>query len=179
MKLNNIESLLNTFNRKIPNINDLLIFCTENNCSDLYIKVGEQPFISRFGVMYQVPSIDMTSKLWNDWAKYAISSESNAKYVRQKMLDFSYTIQVENKEVSEYRYRVTSGYSTGKNIATFRMISKTPPSFDHINYPKDIIGILRQISLTKRKITLFVGPTGSGKSIIHNQKLNVKRKIKA
>lgn len=158
-----------TFLNKIPEINKMLIFCTENKCSDLYIKVGEEPYISRYGVIYKVPSFEVTNKVWNEWATYAISSERNSIYVREKMLDFSYELP-HNDDV--YRYRVSSGFSNGKSIATFRMISKNAPSFDNINFPRNIRDILYQIAERRNKITLYVGATGSGKSTTMTASIN-------
>ena len=45
---NSDEDIL-ALKRQKMSIPELLIFTTEHRCSDLYIKVGEQPFISRFG----------------------------------------------------------------------------------------------------------------------------------
>lgn len=157
----NLQEKLNKFTGKIPNINDLLIFCTENNCSDLYIKVGSKPSIFRYGLLYTVPTYELTNKIWQEWAKYAITSENNAKYVRQKMLDFSYTI---DNNSQEYRYRVSAGFSLNKNIASFRMISKELPSFSNINISQDIIQILKETAKQRNKITMFCGLTGSGKT---------------
>lgn len=166
---NDLKLLLKAnFNGKVPNINDLLKFCTENKCSDLYLKVGEQPYISRYGMIYKVPTFEITARIWGDWAKYAISSEQNAKYVRQKMLDFSYTITSDNKNEDgsfvEYRYRVSAGFSLGKYIATFRMISLELPSFSTINFPKNVKNVLREVAGRRNKITMFCGVTGSGKT---------------
>lgn len=179
---NPFEKLLfERFNNKIPEVDEILTFCTENKCSDLYIKVGKKPYISKYGKIYEVPTFELTMKIWQDWAKLAISSENNAKYVRQKMLDFSYSIIPKNSndqsnidsEPVEYRYRVSAGFSLGKNIATFRMISKELPSFNSIKFPKDIIDILKDVGQKRNKITMFVGVTGSGKSVIYNQQLQV------
>lgn len=169
------DSLNSIFYNKIPNINLLLVFCTENHCSDLYVKVGSKPFISRYGKLYTVPTYPLTMKIWQDWAKYAVTSENNAKYVRQKMLDMSYVIHsneinsewsniIKSNDITDYRYRVSCGYSMGKNIATFRMISKELPSFSTINFPKEAESILKQSLGKKGKIILFCGATGSGKS---------------
>ena len=158
----NLKDLINEkFYNKVPDINELLIFCTENKCSDLYLNVNNQPYISRYGLLYLVPTFPLTNKIWNEWAKYAISSENNAKYVRQKMLDFSYTI---DKDGIEYRYRISAGFSFNSNIASFRMISKELPSFESINFPQNIENILRSIGKKRQKISLIVGATGSGKS---------------
>lgn len=170
------DAIAKNFQDKTPDINALLRFCTENKCSDLYIKVGERPVISRYGIIYTVPCFPLTTKLWQDWAKFAISSENNAKYVRQKMLDFSYSIPSDpsydgsdtsgifESDVIDYRYRVSAGFSLGKNIATFRMISQNLPSFSTINFPKELEDILREVGKKRNKITIFVGVTGSGKT---------------
>lgn len=155
------QKINDNFNGKILNINDLLIFCTENECSDLYIKIGECPRIFRYGILYEVPTYELTNRLWQEWAKYAITHENNAKYVREKMLDFSYVIPLEDVE---YRYRVSVGFSLSKNTASFRIISKRPPSFKSINFPTYIENILKQISQKRNGITLFCGVTGSGKT---------------
>lgn len=169
---NDLNLLLKAkFNNKVPNINDLLIFCTENNCSDLYLKVDSQPYVSRYGMIYKVPCFELTPRIWGDWAKYAITSEQNAKYVRQKMLDFSYSINVDEidkdtgeKKRIEYRYRVSAGFSLGKYIATFRMISLELPSFKNINFPKQVEDVLREVAEQRSRITMFCGVTGSGKT---------------
>jgi Tfp pilus assembly pilus retraction ATPase PilT len=154
----------------MPDIDMLLRFCTENECSDLYIKVGQEPYITRWGLLYTVPTHPVTAKIWNAWAKEAITSENNAAYVRKKMLDLSYVISEPGVDaeglstVNELRYRVSVGFSMGKNIATFRMITKELPSFSKINFPSDIERILKQVIAKRQGITLFVGVTGSGKT---------------
>ena len=205
---NGLRELLKVnFENKLPNINDLLIFCTLNKCSDLYLKAGSQPFISRYGLLYRIPTFELTNKIWQEWAKYAISSENNAKYVRQKMLDFSYSIpiniiresdnqfiknnisiieeQLRNKsnnpdedEFNELRYRVSAGFSSNRNIATFRMISIELPTFSDINFPSSIASIMKDVATQRSGITIIAGATGSGKSILYSQKLFIKRKEK-
>ena len=159
---------LSEFVNKSPSLDELLRFCTDNKCSDLYVKVGQQPFINRWGTIHQVPCFPITAKVWNEWAKEAISSENNSKYVRQKMLDLSYVIVVESEDPLEFpvelRYRVSAGFSTGKNVATFRMITRELPSFKTIKFPSRIVDILHDEWAKKQGIILFVGVTGSGKT---------------
>lgn len=175
------------FKDKDPVIDELLLFCTENNCSDLYIKVGRQPYITRYGKINKVPCKKVTRRIWNEWAKFAISSEDNSKYVTQKMLDTSYVIEIHNgeviphdkdvsdideSEIRSFRYRMSCGFSTGKNIATFRMITEKLPSFKHLEFPEKDYNALKQISKSKTGITLFVGATGSGKSTTMTAMIN-------
>lgn len=151
------------FVNRSPSIDELLIFCSENKCSDLYIKTNKEPYISRYGNIYKVPCMPVSRKTWNDWANNGgISNELNSSYSLHRMADTSYTIY--ERQEAKFRYRVSAGFSREENIATFRMISKELPSFSEINFPKKVEEILKDISKQKEKIVLIVGPTGSGKS---------------
>ena len=137
-------------------INAMLVFCSQNDCSDLFVKVGEPAQIYRYGVMYQTGRV--TDQIaWNTFAKLAITSEENASYVREKMLDLSY-------QIGEYRYRVNCGFSTGQNIATFRMISARLPSFSSLKLDTNVVSLLSEAFSKRQGVTLLVGPTGSGKT---------------
>lgn len=152
-----IDSSFSTLVKSLPpNIDDMLKFCSKNNCSDLFIKVGEKSFIERYGMMYQtqVP-IDIIE--WNNFTNRAISSELNTVYVRQKMVDFSYS-------VGKFRYRVNAGFSTGSNIAVFRMITERLPSFQSLKIDEDTVNLLNKAFSMKQGISMIVGVTGSGKT---------------
>lgn len=164
-----IEKKLNKrFKNKIATIDELLIFSTENNCSDLYIKAGTKPHINRYGRMYEVPCMQINNNSWNDFANIAISSENHAKYVRDKMLDFAYSIEIPDPSLEigsqHYRYRVSAGFSQRRSIASFRMITSDLPTFSAINFPKNVEEILRSSFKSKTGIILICGPTGSGKT---------------
>lgn len=157
--------------RQKMSIPELLIFTTEHKCSDLYIKVGEQPFISRFGKIIRVPckliNKDDWSKFYNDY----ILNELNAIYVRQKLLDTSVAIRVPETSPNygkfkdnQYRYRSSFGFSEEKNTATFRMIKPEQPTFETINYNKTCVEALKKAYSKPSGICYCTGPTGSGKS---------------
>ena len=141
-------------------VNRMLDFCSKNKCSDLFIKVGEPSRIYRYGVMYTTSS-ELTQIDWMNFVQSpsAISSEMNAIYVRNKMLDFSY-IHPNGK----WRYRVNASYSGGKNIATFRMISDKLPTFDSLGMNKDVVELLERSFGQHQGISMLVGATGSGKT---------------
>lgn len=159
-----LELPVGDFINKSPSIDELLKFCTQYGCSDLMIKVGSRPFIFRYGILYKVPSFPTTQKIWNEFAikNGAISSEANSSYVREKMYDFSYEIQIGGGE--SYRYRVSAGFSTNKNIATFRMISASLPTFKTLNIPTNMVNMLAKSLRTRGGITIIAGVTGSGKT---------------
>ena len=167
--IDNIMLKIVSFKDKIVSVDELLCFCSENNCSDLYLKVGEKPYINRYGRIIEIPSIPFRKVEWEEWATVGISSERNSKYVREKMLDLTYECLIpETSKFYEshtyFRYRVSAGFSNNKNIATFRMITPDLPSFNTINYPEDVKNILRKSLFNRTGIILFVGATGSGKT---------------
>lgn len=164
-----IKEKMKIFEYKTPSIDKLLAFCTEYNCSDLYIKVGERPYISRYGSIFEIPSYGTDDKTWKEFASIAITSEMNFDYVHNKMCDFSYEIEVPDnsrfkKNHDYFRYRVNVGFSEQKKIATFRMITPDLPSFSTINFPKKEMQVLKEACSRRSGVTLLTGVTGSGKT---------------
>lgn len=164
---NDIEEL----NRLDMSIEDLLVFATEHNCSDLYIKEFEQPYISRFGKIIKLPCKLITKDKWSIFYDKYILNELNASYVRQKMLDTSVAIRIPETSPNYckypnnlYRYRVSFGFSEERHIATFRMIKPDQPTFDTINYNQECIEALKKAYSKSSGIIYTTGPTGSGKS---------------
>lgn len=158
-------------NKQNLSIEDLLIFTTEHNCSDLYIKTFECPYISRFGRIVRVPCVPITKDTWSIFYDKYILNELNAGYVRQKLLDTSVSIRVPETSANYgkypnncYRYRVSFGFSEERNVATFRMIKPDQPTFDTINYNEKCVEALRRAYKKSSGICYETGPTGSGKS---------------
>lgn len=158
-------------NKQNMSIEDLLIFTTEHNCSDLYIKTFECPYISRFGRIVRVPCVPITKDTWATFYDKYILNELNAGYVRQKLLDTSVSIRVPENSPNygkypnnSYRYRVSFGFSEERNVATFRMIKPEQPTFDTINYNEKCVEALRKAYAKPSGICYETGPTGSGKS---------------
>lgn len=164
------DSLIDSeFKNRIVTIDQLLAFCTEHGCSDLYIKAGSQPYIGRHGLIHEVTSMPINDPAWGSFANVAISSESNSKYVREKMLDFSYAIDIpEGSKFSgkyrSFRYRVSAGFSMKRYCATFRMITPDPPTFNKLNFSPVVKEAIKTSFKTKTGIVLLCGPTGSGKT---------------
>lgn len=158
-------------NKRTMSIEELLVFATEHNCSDLYIKLWENPYISRFGKICMVPCTPITKDTFNVFYSKYILNELNAGYVRQKLLDTSVAIRIPENSPNfglfpnnVYRYRVSFGFSEEKNVATFRMIKPEQPTFDTINYNPKCVEALRKAYAKPSGICYETGPTGSGKS---------------
>lgn len=166
-----VDEDIQSLKRQHMSIDDLLIFATEHNCSDLYIKVFDYPYISRFGKIIKVPCKVIDKDTWATFYNKYILNELNAGYVRQKLLDTSVAIRVPETSPNYgiypnnvYRYRVSFGFSEERNTATFRMIKPEKPTFDTINYNPICVEALKKAYSKPSGITIFTGPTGSGKS---------------
>lgn len=163
------QALHDRFNNKIASIDELLVFCTEHGCSDLYIKAGTRPHINKGNQIHEVPCMPINDVAWRQFADIAISAERNTKYVREKMLDFAYSVDVPDDskyrdKYREFRYRVSAGFSQRRFTATFRMITPDMPTFESINFPTDVKEALREGFGNRTGIILLCGPTGSGKT---------------
>lgn len=150
------------FNGEIIPINDLLYWSTKNNCSDLFIRVGERPYVNRYGKIIPLNCAPITQYDWDDWANTSINSEKNAMYVRSKTYDFSYVFK-------GFRYRINIGYSRDVNIMTARMINPIPPKFvengGKIIYPENCkYALMDSLSNGKGGMIIFSAPTGNGKT---------------
>lgn len=168
LKQNDIDTY---FLKQTRNIEECLVWATENSCSDLYIKVGERPYVSRYGKVVQLPCTPITKEMWASFYDLNVLNELNAEYVQRKLLDISVEIRIPDTspyygkyESNFYRYRASFGFSGTKNICTFRMIRPKKPTFDTITYPEECIEKLYDVLQRRDGILIFTGPTGSGKS---------------
>lgn len=167
------EELKKEFNKRTVSIEELLIFATQHDCSDLYIKVTEYPYLSRYGNIYRVPCTPTSKDVWSTFADLYVSNERNDGYVHNKQLDLSVEVYVPEDKLdkdynSKYRYRCALGFSEEKNVATFRMIKPKKITFDNITYPTDCKDMLHKALKNKDGIIIFSAPTGSGKAVLDN-----------
>lgn len=168
---NPLTSDLKQFEGREVSIEDLLIFASTSNCSDLYIKEYEYPYISRFGKIVKVPCLPTSRDVWMEFQDLYISNQMNDKYMVNRMLDTSIEIRipidnplfgVNGKKF--FRYRASFGFSVNARVGTFRMIRAEDPTFDTINYPEQCKNALKKAYENRIGIILFTGPTGSGKT---------------
>ena len=159
------------FHKRTRSIEEILVWATEHDCSDVFIKAYDKPYISRYGKIHQLPCTEITKDMWGIFYDKYVLNELNAMYVRQKLLDISIEIRIPDDSPNYgkfdnnfYRYRASFGFSNDKNTCTFRMIRPNKPTFDTINYPKICENALHEVMSKRSGIILFTGPTGSGKS---------------
>ena len=155
-------------------IPELLVFASEEDCSDLYIVADERPFLSKFGMVYQVycDPIDDT-KISDLFKPQFIKNELKSIYTTDWLLDTSIELEIphDSKWYSKmdnaynmFRYRASFGRSRGRKTGTFRMIKAKKPTFNTINYNPKCVEALQKAYSKSSGICYESGPTGSGKS---------------
>lgn len=157
--------------REVP-IEELLIYCSENYCSDLYIKEGDEPYIAKAGFIYKVPCYPTHKDVWEEFQeKGHISHEEHGIYMTNKNLDNSVQIKIPNDSplygVDDnyyFRYRASYSFSEYSRIATFRMITVEDPKVEMLGFPQSCQDILKKAYSNDSGIIVFNGVTGSGKT---------------
>lgn len=163
IKLKDEYSGYDMFNGQYVGIDNLLSWSTSNECSDLFVKVGDRPFVNRYGRIIPLNVQPINQVLWDEWFNANVSSQANAKYVRDMMYDTGYVLDGN-------RYRLNLSYSEGQNLLTARMINPVPPKFTDcggkIEYPEGAKECLKRALSNRRGggLVIFSAPTGSGKS---------------
>jgi Tfp pilus assembly pilus retraction ATPase PilT len=172
LSLNLADDIREYFYKQTRTVEECLVWCTEHNCSDLYIKVTERPYISRYGKITQLPCSPINKITWSNFYELNVKKEYNQDYVREKLLDVSVTVRIPEDspffgkyESNSYKYRASFGFSQDQNQCTFRMIRPNKPTFDSINYSKQCENALHEAVSMRSGITLFTGVTGSGKEL--------------
>ena len=135
-------------------ITDLLKAMMQKNASDLFLTVGFPPAMKIDGKVQPVSSQKMEEFHTEAFAR-SIMNENQAEEFK-KTSECNFAIAPNNVG----RFRVNAFIQQGKVGLVMRVINTTIPNFDDLGLPV----VLKDVSLTKRGLVIFVGGTGSGKS---------------
>lgn len=160
------------FFKQTRTIDEQLVWCSENNCSDLWVVVGKHSYISKYGKVYKLPCVPTTKDMWMTWYSLYVLNELNETYVRNKNLDLSVKVRMPESckdfgkyDENYYRYRCALSYSEEKSMAAFRMIKPYNIYFDNLNYPKESREVIEKSLVMDNKLIVLNGATGSGKAL--------------
>lgn len=189
------QEAVEQFRDQYLDIDILLMFCTNNGYSDLFLKDDNYPYVSKAGITVKVPCKKISA---NDILRWRMDktknfNDRNNDLARNKQLDLSYevtdmdilsqyadipdyfkkrnNIPLDQKVCrGYYRYRVTIGFTEEKISVVFRMLNpiKTVQEL-HIN--PSVYKIFTDALMTPDGISIVSGPTGSGKSTTINSML--------
>lgn len=140
--------------KAISFMHDLLKSLLSKHGSDLFITVGAPPSIKVDGKMTPLTNQPLSPVHTQVLVRSVMNDKQAADFERNMECNFAISLP------GVSRFRVNAFTQRGSAGMVLRVINTQIPSFDQLNLPS----ILRDISLTRRGLVIFVGGTGSGKS---------------
>ncbi len=135
-------------------MHDLLGMLTEKGGSDLFITAAAPPSIKVDGKMMPLTNQPLTPAHTRVLVRSVMNDKQAAEYERTQECNFAISLP------GVARFRVNAFTQRGSSGMVLRTINTHIPNFEELRLPP----VLRDISMTKRGMVIFVGGTGSGKS---------------
>ena len=135
-------------------MHDLLRMLMSKGGSDLFITVGAPPSIKVDGKMMPLTNQSLSASHTRVLVRSVMNDKQAAEYERSQECNFAISLP------GVARYRVNAFTQRGSAGMVLRVINSDIPTFEQLRLPP----ILRDISMTRRGMVIFVGGTGSGKS---------------
>ena len=135
------------------NINDILKFARENECSDIHITAGTDVALRRFGhlkYLKEVPTIQEAESMIMSF----LSDEEKAAVLSGHDIDVGYMLE------DKSRIRINVYHQRNNIAASIRLLYRSVPDFKELGLPP----IVKKFADLPRGLVLVTGPTGCGKS---------------
>jgi len=135
-------------------INDLLRLMVSRGGSDLFLTSDFPPAIKVDGKITKVSPQPLTGQHTLTLARALMNDKQAAEFEKTKECNFAVSPQ------GVGRFRVNAFVQQGNIGLVLRTIPTKLPTIDSLGLPQ----VLKDVTLTKRGLVIFVGATGSGKS---------------
>src|SRR6187431_1166364 len=135
-------------------VNDLLRLMISRNGSDLFLTADFPPAIKVDGKITKVSPQPLTGQHTMALTRAVMNDKQAAEFERSKECNFAIS------PTGIGRFRVNAFVQQGHVGMVLRTIPATLPTIDGLGMPQ----VLKDVSMTKRGLTILVGATGSGKS---------------
>ncbi|PKO53752.1 MAG: type IV pili twitching motility protein PilT [Betaproteobacteria bacterium HGW-Betaproteobacteria-2] len=133
---------------------DLLRLMVAKNASDLFITTGFPPAMKIDGKVTPVTNQSLSAQQAKEITRAIMNDKQAAEYDATNECNFAVGIP------GLARFRVNAFVQRGNAGLVFRTIATKIPKFEELGLPE----VLKEVSMTKRGLVIFVGGTGSGKS---------------
>lgn len=140
--------------KAIKFMHDLLRVMVQNDGSDMFITAGATPSMKVDGTMKPLSNQTLSPQHTQVLVSAIMNDKQRAEFEATQECNFAISLP------GVSRFRVNAFTQRGSAGAVLRVIRSEIPEFDDLNLPP----ILKDISMTKRGLVIFVGATGSGKS---------------
>jgi twitching motility protein PilU len=135
-------------------VNDLLRLTISRNGSDLFLTADFPPAIKVDGKITKVSPQPLSGQHTIALARSVMNDKQAAEFERSKECNFA----ISPSGIG--RFRCNAFVQQGHVGLVMRTIPQQIPTIDSLGLPQ----ILKDVAMTKRGLTIFVGATGSGKS---------------
>jgi twitching motility protein PilU len=135
-------------------IDKLLQIMVEKGASDLFITAGVPPSIKVNGRVVPVTTTPLSPEKTRETVLGVMNEQQRRDFVRCKECNFAISAR------GIGRFRVSAFYQRNLAGMVLRRIETNIPLIDDLGLPD----IIKDLSMTKRGLVVFVGATGTGKS---------------
>jgi len=132
----------------------LLTSMVEKGASDLFITAGVPPSIKLNGKVVPISNTPLSPEATREAVLSVMNEDQRKEFVKNKELNFA----VSARGVG--RFRASAFYQRNLAGIVIRRIETHIPQIDDLGLPD----IVKDLSMTKRGLVVFVGATGTGKS---------------
>lgn len=140
--------------KAIRSMHDMLRAMVKKDGSDLFITAGAPPSIKVHGAMTTLSSQVLSMQHTQILVRAIMNDRQLSEFEQTQECNFAISLP------GVSRFRVNAFVQRGSAGVVLRVIRSDIPKFEDLNLPP----ILKDISMTKRGLVIFVGATGSGKS---------------
>ena len=137
------------------NFNDLLNLMIEKKASDLFITADVEPSLKINGQLVPVGSVKLSGEMVGQLINSIMTEKQRREFADTRECNFA----ISNKDKTA-RFRVSAFQQRDQPGMVLRRIETVIPTVDDLKLPP----VLKELSMTKRGIIIFVGATGTGKS---------------
>lgn len=135
--------------------NGLLEYMVEQKASDLFITADVEPSIKVNGQIIPIGSVKLPGATIGQLLNSIMSEKQHKEFAETHECNFA----ISNRDKTT-RFRVSAFQQRDEPGMVLRRIETVIPTMEQLKLPP----ILKELTMTKRGIILFVGGTGTGKS---------------
>ena len=132
----------------------ILKAAVKHDASDIFVTAGRPVTLKVSGRMATISQEPLADDEARDLVLSTMSDEQKRTFERDKECNYA----IDTKGAG--RFRVSALYQRSKIAMVMRRIKDEIPTIEELHVPE----IIKELSMTKRGLVIFVGATGSGKS---------------
>lgn len=132
----------------------ILKAAVKHDASDIFITAGRPASLKVNGRLATLSQDVLSDDEARDLVISTMNDSQKKQFERDKECNYSIS------SAGAGRFRVSALYQRNKIAMVLRRIKDEIPTFDELNLPE----VIKELSMTKRGMIIFVGATGSGKS---------------